>query len=86
MTDFHVWRRRRLKGGQVTSVSVAYDGGIDSDLDRRVRRIASFQCGREQGSGVPCVTTGKRALIPLQRTETHNARVYLYSNTRESGT
>jgi hypothetical protein len=32
----------------------------------------------QQPRGVPCVTTGKRALIPLQRTETHNARVKQY--------
>lgn len=33
----------------------------------------------QQPAGVPCVTTGKRALIPLQRAETHNARVKLYT-------
>lgn len=38
-----------------------------------VGQVACPYCG--QPRGVPCVTTGKRALIPLQRTETHNARV-----------
>lgn len=37
-------------------VTVAYDGGINPDLDRTLRRIAGFQGGREVGSG--CMLIG----------------------------
>lgn len=43
-----------------------------------VGAVACPYCGSPKG--VPCVTTSKRALVPQQRTETHNARVAAYND------
>lgn len=38
-----------------------------------VGAVACPYCG--QAAGIPCITTGRRAVLPGQRAETHNARV-----------
>lgn len=61
----------QFQGGRMLSHSTHYP--IQHPA---VGAVACPYC--QQPKGVPCVTAGRRALIPLQRTETHLVRVTRY--------